>query len=186
MRSRVEILALASAFASLCLCAPVWGAKPPREPDGYFVGAYHSPVPMTLRGAGVVDTAQAHALWLKHQIFVDVLPQPPKPAGLPPGTIFRQKPRYDIPGSIWLPDTGYGQLAGKMQFYFEDGLQKATHGDKARTLVFYCLKDCWMSWNAARRAMRLGYDHVVWYRDGSDGWAGAQFPLQINREAPGR
>ncbi len=172
--------------ASLCLYVPAWGAGSPPEPHGYFVGAYHSPVPLTLQGATVVDTAQAHVLWLKHQIFVDVLPQAPKPAGLPPGTIFRVKPRRYIPGSIWLPDTGYGQLSGKMQFYFEDGLQKVTHGDKAKTLVFYCLKDCWMSWNAARRAMQLGYRHVVWYRDGTDGWGAAQFPLQIIQENPGR
>jgi len=29
--------------------------------------------------------------------------------------IWREKTRRDIPGSIWLPDTGYGELAGETE-----------------------------------------------------------------------
>ena len=39
-------------------------------------------------------------------IFLDVMPHAPRPANLPPGTIWREKPRRNIPGSVWLPDTG--------------------------------------------------------------------------------
>ena len=109
--------------------------------------------------------------------FIDVLPQPPRPAGLPADAIWRDKPRFDIPGSLWLPDTGYGELAPVMLDYFRRGLDKALSG-RPRPLVFYCLKDCWMSWNAAKRALALGYSNVAWYPEGSDGWAAAGLPLE--------
>jgi PQQ-dependent catabolism-associated CXXCW motif protein len=149
------------------------------EPETYRLAEYRAPTPATLRGATVLNTEAARELWQTHAAaFVDVLPQAPRPAGLPAGTIWRDKPRPDIPGSIWLPDTGYGELAPVMLDYFSNGLNKATGGDQARRLVFYCLTDCWMSWNAAKRALSLGYLNVAWYRDGTDGWAAAGLPLR--------
>ena len=44
--------------------------------------------------------------------------------------------------------------------------------------MFYCLANCWMSWNAARRAIALGYRNVAWYPDGTDGWAAQHLPLE--------
>ena len=35
-----------------------------------------------------------------------------------------------------------------------------------------------MSWNAARRAIAMGYTSVAWYPDGTDGWSQAGQPLQ--------
>jgi PQQ-dependent catabolism-associated CXXCW motif protein len=113
-----------------------------------------------------------------------VLPRAPRPRDLPAGTLWRDKPRANIPGSIWLPDTGYGKLAASMADYFSKGLEKATNGDRAKTLVLYCLADCWMSWNAARRALTLGYSDIVWYRDGTDGWLAAGLPLQDSAPEP--
>jgi PQQ-dependent catabolism-associated CXXCW motif protein len=140
---------------------------------------YRAPTPPTLFGATVLTTEAAHDIWSNHQAeFIDVLPRPPRPAGLPAETIWRPKPRSDIPGSIWLPDTGYGALAPVMQQYLTTGLAKASAGDHARMLVFYCLRDCWMSWNAAKRAMTLGYTHVGWYPDGTDGWQEHGFGLE--------
>ena len=117
-------------------------------------------------------------------VFIDVLPQAPRPAGLPASTIWREKPRDDVPGSIWLPDTGYGALAPVMQQYFEHGLEQASGGDRNRMLVFYCLANCWMSWNAAKRAMAIGYTHVAWYPDGTDGWAAERLPLEPRTPLP--
>jgi PQQ-dependent catabolism-associated CXXCW motif protein len=51
-------------------------------------------------------------------------------------------------------------------------------GDQTKALVVYCLRDCWMSWNAAKRILGMGYPNVVWYPDGTDGWAEADLPLQ--------
>jgi PQQ-dependent catabolism-associated CXXCW motif protein len=155
------------------------------EPDGYHLEDYRAPTPMTLRGARVIGTEQAEKIWRSHSAsFVDVLPRAPRPRDLPEGTLWRDKPRANIPGSVWLPDTGYGELAPSMAGYFAKGLEKATHGDRARTLVLYCLADCWMSWNAARRALSLGYSDVAWYRDGTDGWLAAGLPLQDSSPEP--
>jgi len=62
--------------------------------------------------------------------------------------------------------------------YFSNGLQKAANGDRSHPLVFYCLADCWMSWNAAKRALSLGYSDVAWYPEGTDGWSAAGLPLR--------
>jgi PQQ-dependent catabolism-associated CXXCW motif protein len=149
------------------------------EPDGYWSGEYRTPTPATLQGARVVTTAEAKQLWdAKGAVFVDVMPHAPRPANLPAGTIWRERPRSNIPGSIWLPDTGYGELAAVTERYLRDNLARATGGDRARLLVIYCLKDCWMSWNAAKRALAMGYTNVVWYPDGTDEWANAGLPLQ--------
>jgi PQQ-dependent catabolism-associated CXXCW motif protein len=154
-------------------------AAAPPEPAGFRMDDYRAPTPETLQGAVVLSTEQAHAAWERHDaLFIDVLPQVPRPPGLPASTIWRDKVRLDVPGSVWLPDTGYGELAPVMQQYFERGLEQATHSDRNRMLVFYCLANCWMSWNAAKRALALGYSHVAWYPDGTDGWAADHLPLE--------
>jgi PQQ-dependent catabolism-associated CXXCW motif protein len=51
-------------------------------------------------------------------------------------------------------------------------------------MVFYCKPDCWMSWNAARRALSLGYTRVDWYPDGAAGWKQAGYPLERREPMP--
>ena len=161
------------------------GPEAPTEPSGYRMNDYRAPTPATLRGAEVLTTYAAYTLVMKRTaVFIDVLPQPPRPAGLPASTIWHPKPRFDIPGSIWLPDTGYGALAAVMETYFEQGLAQASGGDRGRTLVFYCLQNCWMSWNAAKRALALGYTNVAWYPDGTDGWEEHGFPTEAREPVP--
>ena len=133
----------------------------------------------------MLSTTRPRDRWERHDaVFIDVLPQAPRPAGLPASTIWREKPRDDIPGSVWLPDTGYGALAPVMERYFERGLEQATGGDRDRMLVFYCLANCWMSWNAAKRAIAIGYTHVAWYPEGTDGWAAEHLPLEPRTPLP--
>ena len=164
-------------YAALLLGAAAPDAPP--EPSDYRMSDYRAPTPTTLRGATVLTTDQARVLWERDAaVFIDVMPQVPRPPGLPASTIWRDKPRQDVPGSIWLPDTGYGALAPVMQQYFEHGLEQASNGDRDRLLVFYCLASCWMSWNAAKRAIALGYIHVAWYPEGTDGWAAEHLPLE--------
>ena len=167
------------AFMAILIAAAEAGAAGIAEPDGYRLEDYRSPTPATLQDARVIGTDEAEAIWHSHSAsFVDVMPRPPRPRDLPAGTLWRDKPRANIPGSIWLPDTGYGELAPSIAGYFTKGLEKATNGDRARLLVLYCLADCWMSWNAAKRALSLGYSDVAWYPEGTDGWLTAGLPLQ--------
>jgi PQQ-dependent catabolism-associated CXXCW motif protein len=71
-----------------------------------------------------------------------------------------------------------------MEGYFREGLATATGRDQARMLVFYCLRDCWMGWNAAKRAISMGYRRVAWYPDGTDGWEEAKLPLERRDPVP--
>ena len=148
------------------------------EPDTYRTEDYRAPTPRTLRGARVLTTAEAEEFWRdKRGTFVDVMPRPPKPANLPPETVWRDRPRHNIPSSLWLVDTGYGKLASDTETYFRDGLAKASRGNRDTWLVFYCQANCWMSWNAARRALSYGYSNVAWFPEGTDGWEQAGLPL---------
>ena len=155
------------------------------EPEGYRTEDYRAPVPDTLAGARVLTTAEAEAIWrAKSGVFIDVLPRPPKPSNLPAGTIWRDKPRLNIPGSIWLPDTGYGELAEATENYLRQGLVHASGGNRAALLVVYCQADCWMSWNAAKRVLSYGYSNVAWYPDGTDGWERANLPMVESQPEP--
>ena len=178
------LLGLVSGLAVL-VAVDVRSEDRPPEPTEYRTKDYRAPTPASLAGARVVSTAEAERLWQgKSALFVDVLPRAPRPANLPPGTIWRDRPRLNIPGSIWLPDTGYGALAQATEDYLRKNLEQATGGDRAKLLVIYCLRDCWMSWNAARRILSIGYANVAWYPDGTDGWTDMLLPVVEAQPAP--
>ena len=173
--------AVARLFAggTLLLLAETGRADAPPEPESYRLEDYRSPTPATLRGARVIETRQAAALWKTGSaVFVDVLPRPPKPANLPPGTIWRDPLHDSLPGAVWLPNTGYGALSPDTESYFRRGLNDATKGDLEKPIVVFCQRNCWMSWNAAKRALDYGYRHVSWFPDGTDGWSEAGLPLR--------
>ena len=98
------------------------------------------------------------------------MPSPPRPENLPKDVIWRGRTRDNIPGSIWLPNVGYGALNAELEVYYRDNLERLTGGDKTKALLIYCDADCWMSWNAAKRALSYGYSNVYWYPKGVDGW----------------
>jgi len=166
-------------------CDGVRGENVVPEPAGYRTHDYRAPTPAGLAGARVITTAQAEVLWQdKAAIFVDVMPRAPRPPNLPPGTLWRDRPRLNIPESIWLPDTGYGELAPATEKYLRNNLERLTGGDHAKLLVIYCLKNCWMSWNAAKRVLTMGYANVAWYPEGTDGWTDALLPVVNAQPAP--
>ncbi|HEX7968321.1 MAG TPA: PQQ-dependent catabolism-associated CXXCW motif protein [Stellaceae bacterium] len=157
------------------------------EPPDYRMDDYRAPVPATVAGGNAIGTDEAKRLWQeKRAVFVDVLPAPRRPEGLRPDAIWKPLPRNDIPGSLWLPDVGRGALGTEIEAYFRDNLARATAGDKAVPLVLYCLADCWMSWNATRRAASWGYTQLYWYRDGTTGWEAAGLPTAEATPAAGR
>lgn len=173
-------------LAALVFCLPGLGlAQNTPEPDDYRMDHYRALVPDGLVGAVTVDPEAAHALWLAKAAFVDVFPRAPKPANLPEGTIWRQKPRLSIPGAIWLPNVGYGAIADVTAEYFQTGLTKVTEGDLSKPVVFFCLEECWMSWNAAKRAIEWGHLQVYWFPEGTDGWNFWDYPVEeVKPEEP--
>jgi PQQ-dependent catabolism-associated CXXCW motif protein len=168
------------ALGSLMLTA---GAAPGEElsrhePEGYRSENYRSPTPATLRGARAISTGEAEALWKKGSAtFVDVMTYLSRPDNLPAETLWRGQRRFNIPGSTWFANTGYGELSIATEDYLRIGLERITGGDRTKLLVIYCMRDCWMSWNAAKRAVSWGYNGVLWYPEGTDGWQEAGLPL---------
>lgn len=161
-------LAFAGVTAALGSMAFAGNAQ---EPAGYRHDNYRADVPATLKGAKVVSTREARALQGEGQtLFIDVMPRPPKPGNLPAGTIWRDMRRDSIPGTVWLPNVGYGRLHETMNAHFKAQLERLTGGARGKAMLFFCLERCWMSWNAAKRAMDYGYTNVIWYPQGTDGW----------------
>lgn len=146
---------------------------------------FRTPVPATLRGARVLTNDDAADLWNHNgAVFIDVYPQAPKPPNLPAGTFWRDPVHRSIEGAHWMPNVGYGALSREMDDYFRARLETLSNGKRDAPLVFFCLKDCWMSWNAAKRALEYGYTNVMWFRDGTDGWQELGYPLVAVKKLP--
>lgn len=138
---------------------------------GFRVSRYRSPVPDKVPGGSTISAAEVAVIIKdKNALLVDVMPS--DGVGLDPatGAWHMTKPRQDIPGSVWLPDVGRGQLTPAMDSYFRNNLAKLTSGNVSRAVIVYCQADCWMSWNAVKRAASYGYTALYWFPEGSDGW----------------
>lgn len=170
-----------AAVIAVCLAAAPAVAQVP-EPAGFRGEPYAAPVPDTLEGAQVVDGETAFALWDKGVAFVDVYPRRRKPEGLPEDTIWKEPPHMSVPGAVWLWDTGFESLSEPEQQRLADGLARVTGNDPDKELVIFCRADCWMSWNAAKRAVTLGYRNVMWFPGGTDEWQTMSAPDLVSVE----
>ena len=128
---------------------------------GYRIAHYRGVVGDSPPGVIRIDDAQAGALHdAGKALFVDVTPAPG--AGL--------APHQTITGAHWFPEAGRGPPDPAIDTWFAAGIKRLTRGTKRRTIVVFCLADCWMSWNASWKLTRLGYADVRWYANGIDGW----------------
>lgn len=152
----------------------------PDEPPTYRTSEFRAAVPCSLDGATVVTTEALQVL-LDHgdPLLIDVFPAPraPKIVRDSEDHLWLPPIRDSLPGTVWLPNVGLGVLPVEEENYFRANLERFTGGDRTRTIVFFCLSDCWMSWNAARRALDWSYSSIVWYPDGTDGWQAAGLEL---------
>jgi len=142
--------------------------------DGYRIGLYRSPTPDQLQGATIVDTRALQTLLGQHPrpVLIDVYRRQ-----WLQGQFIEDQPHENLPGSHWLANTGDGDLTPAWQDYFSRNLKSLTGGDPTQPLVFYCRSDCWLSWNAVKRAATMGYKTLYWYRDGLDAWQAANLPV---------
>ncbi|SEP39433.1 PQQ-dependent catabolism-associated CXXCW motif protein [Methylobacterium sp. UNC300MFChir4.1] len=150
---------------------------------GYRVQNYRAPVTEPVEGGTRADLADVDRLVGQGGVLIDVMPQR---GGYDPATgswrlVDR---RQTIPGAVWLPEVGRGVLDPRIAPWFARWLDRLTAGDRDRPLVFFCMADCWMSWNAVKRAHALGYRNVHWFADGTDGWREADRPLVEGEPAP--
>ncbi|MGY0829463.1 PQQ-dependent catabolism-associated CXXCW motif protein [Azospirillum argentinense] len=176
---------LGAAGLALLLAGPAGDAAADAVPvpDGYRMTEYRSPTPASLPGAETVDTVRARTL-VESGAALPINVMKLDRSTLPGGPWLVPKPFPQIPGSVWLPNVGLGALTPELDGYLRSNLERLTGGDRGRGLLFYCLADCWMSWNAGKRALEMGYRRVLWYRDGADGWAEAGLPTEDGKPIP--
>jgi PQQ-dependent catabolism-associated CXXCW motif protein len=84
-----------------------------------------------------------------------------------------------IPGSKYIGYAGnYGTFDDGIQRGLKEELAKLTNDNLDMPLVFFCIgAKCWESYNAALRAIKLGYRKVYWYRGGINAWKAAHSPV---------
>ncbi len=156
------------------------------QPAGYRMENYDAPVPDEAPGAITIPDETAYALWRTGRVvIVDVMPDIKKPKGLPEGMKWKGRTRRSMPGALWWPEVGFGALEPAIEANFKANLEAATRGDKSAPILFLCRQDCWMSWNASKRAATYGYETVFWYPDGSTGWQFWDHPVEILKRADG-
>lgn len=144
----------------------------------YLRGApFTAPTPLSIPGANVIGTGGlkdilADASTNRH-ILIDVA---------------SGEGHLTLPGAIWIPGAGRGtSFVDPVQSGFADLLGKMTSGDRQRPLAFFCVSaQCWLSYNAALRAVAAGYTRVYWYRGGIDAWRAAGLPLVAIDPTPAR
>lgn len=184
---RLSALLLALVLSPVASDAELRGSSVPvgaAAPTDYRMDRFRAPVPDAVAGAKTISTEQARHLLEGGAVFVDVLRAARRPQGLPENTLWLPKKRLNIPGTLWLPDVGFGALSDELHAYFRTNLERSTGGNQDRIVVIYCLADCWMSWNAAKRAASYGYTAVHWYPEGTDGWGAAGYPLVESLPVP--
>ena len=87
-----------------------------------------------------------------------------------------------IPGAVHVPGSGNygnGRFDGRLQLNLSNVLATLTQRNGEYPIVFFCEgAQCWESYNAALRAMQMGYRNVSWYRGGIASWKAANLPLE--------
>ena len=119
---------------------------------------YHAPTPLQIPGGKLVTTGELAAL----------LQQNPRPYLI---DVLGGGVHTTIAGAFWMIGAGAGDMSKDEEARFAKAIAGFAGGNKATPMVFYCVdSECWLSYNAALRAIQLGYTSVMWYRGGIASW----------------
>ena len=142
---------------------------------------YRGPVPASVTGGKVVHVAELRQLIRQDSVvLIDVYPAPRRPPGMQPGVPWLPPLHHSLPASLWWPDVGQGAMAPALESAFQRRLLEVAASEPGKLFVFYCKPDCWLSWNATKRAASYGFK-VGWFPEGSDGWEAAGLPVQVSK-----
>jgi len=170
--------------AVILVAALLLAGAAPAEPDGFRLDDYRAPVPITLEGASVFHLDAMRSIVERGEaILIDVLPAPRRPELMRAGMPWLPQPHESLPGAHWWPDTGRGALSAALESQFHDRLAQIIGPDRQKLVVFFCLSECWMSWNAAKRAVGWNY-RVAWFPDGVDTWKASGLPTGTVEPVP--
>ena len=139
-----------------------WGVPPTKV---LRTVGYHGPTPLQIPGGRVVTTGELKALMDQEPrpYLIDVLG----------GGVHRT-----VAGAFWMLGSGAGDMSKDEEARFAKAIAAFAGGDKGRPMVFFCVDtECWLSYNAALRAIALGYTNVMWYRGGIASWRAAEYPM---------
>jgi PQQ-dependent catabolism-associated CXXCW motif protein len=142
-----------------------------QEPEGFWTGPINSDVPATIGGGKVIHAQELAQLLKQTQpLVIDVSNEPKRPAGMAPDAPWLPLPQQVIPGGVWLPGVGIANIAPEADALYRKYLSQSTGGELDHPIVIYCHEHCWLSWNAAKRAIGYGYRRVYWFPEGMEGW----------------
>ncbi len=139
-----------------------WGVQPTGQ---LRTADYHAPTPRQVPGGKTVTTDELKAMMdqAPRPFVIDVLG----------GNIHRT-----IAGAFWMMGAGAGDMSRDEEKRFAAAIAAFAGGNKNRPIVFFCVDaQCWLSYNAALRAIALGYTNVMWYRGGIAAWRTAGNPM---------
>jgi rhodanese-related sulfurtransferase len=123
------------------------------------------PTPNSIPGGAMVDAAKVADLQAKGAIVVD-------------SRVAAEYAEKHIKGAI---NIMYKEVFGKESKLSPDDkfdLAKLP-SDKATSLIFYCNgSPCWKGYKAAAAAIKAGYKHVFWFRDGMPAWEAKNLPTE--------
>ncbi len=175
--TRFAVLAL---LPVLVLTAAAARAAAVAEPAGFWTGEANAPVPAGVRGGHVLHAKAVAALLQRDgAVVVDVSGAPRRPPELAPGAPWLPLPHRGLPDALWIPGAGAGTIDRDVEQFYRLRLGQATSGNRDAPLVVYCHEKCWLSWNAAKRAIAYGYRRVDWFPDGVEGWTAAGYATSI-------
>jgi PQQ-dependent catabolism-associated CXXCW motif protein len=147
-------------------------------PEGYRQPPYKAQTPTLLPGAETLSVAQAQAMHEAGVVMIDATPLTIGAYGAMNGQWVIKEDHETIAGAVWLPNIGRATLQPWLEAWFAERLVQLSGGDKETPLIFFCRPDCWMSWNAGRRALSLGYQKIYWFRPGLPGWKEQGLPTE--------
>jgi len=132
--------------------------------DQLHSGQMHGPTPASIPGGRLVTTQELVQLVQSGQPYLlfDVLGS-----------------GQTMPGAISvLPASQPGDFNDQVSQQLGQFLGQVTQGNRQVPMIFYCASvQCWMSYNAALRAIKLGYSNVLWYRGGLETWQAIGGPM---------
>ena len=119
-----------------------------------------SDTPTSIPGGHVITTTEMRQAVGSNILFIDVWATGPHPS---------------LPGAILMPGAGNpGSFNDDIQQKLWTALSQLSNRQPQQPMVFFCTGPrCWESYNAALRAINMGFKTVLWYRGGLAAWQAA-------------